>query len=97
MSQTKSEVFIAGAESNLLVENPISSWVITGTGNIEILNTGARSAAAGGMGSGGGPEKGPGIKESDTGIQPFDDKTVGSSSDDEAWDPLKPKEEKEKK
>lgn len=61
------------------------------------MNTGGSSASEGGMGSGGGPEKGPGIKEDETGTANKEGKSGNSDSDDEPWDPLKPKEEKEKK
>jgi hypothetical protein len=74
------------------LEVGVGSIAIDGTGKINITNTGGSSASEGGMGTGGGPEKGAGI-ESPTG-----DKANASTkeSDDGAWDPLKPKEEKEK-
>jgi hypothetical protein len=69
----------------------LSIFEISGTGNIEIRNTGGSSAAEGGMGDGGGTEKGAGIKTSDD-----KDKKGTTGKDADTWDPLKPKEEKEK-
>ena len=88
--------FLPG-EAETINDNPLSNWEITGIGNIEIRNTGGSSASEGGMGSGGGPEKGAGIKEEETGTANKEGKSDNSDSDDEPWDPLKPKEEKEKK
>jgi hypothetical protein len=69
----------------------LSMFEISGTGNIEVRNTGGSSAAEGGMGDGGGTEKGAGIKTSDD-----KDKKGTTGKDADTWDPLKPKEEKEK-
>jgi hypothetical protein len=69
----------------------LSLYEISGTGNIEIRNTGGSSAAEGGMGDGGGTEKGAGIKTTDD-----KDKKGTTGKDEDTWDPLKPKEEKEK-
>jgi hypothetical protein len=72
----------------------MSMMEVTGTGNIQIRNTGGSSASEGGMGTGGGTEKGAGI------TAPEDDKKHKSNSesgkDEDKWDPLKPKEEKGK-
>ncbi len=76
--------------SNLLEKQvDLSNYEIDGSGNICINNTGGSSAAEGGMGTGGGEETGAGINEND--------KTKGTKEEaDGTWDPLKPKEEKEK-
>jgi hypothetical protein len=68
---------------------------ITGTGNIRIINTGGSSASEGGMGTGGGAEKGAGITDPG-GKNEKQDKGNTDSSEQDTWDPLKPKEEKEK-
>jgi hypothetical protein len=79
---------LARVESN---KPELSMFEISGTGNIEIRNTGGSSAAEGGMGDGGGTEKGAGIKTLDD-----KDKKGTTGKDADTWDPLKPKEEKEK-
>lgn len=69
----------------------LSNLQINGEGTIEIINTGGSSAGEGGMGTGGGPEKGAGIDEEGN------EKTTKTKEEaDETWDPLKPKEEKGK-
>jgi hypothetical protein len=83
------EVEVANNEG--IYKPELSIFEISGTGNIEIRNTGGSSAAEGGMGDGGGTEKGAGIKTSDD-----KDKKGTTGKDADTWDPLKPKEEKEK-
>ena len=70
----------------------LSTLEVSGTGNIQIRNTGGSSAAEGGMGDGGGAEKGAGIKE--TGNTTKEKGDFETSND--KWDPVKPKDEKEK-
>jgi hypothetical protein len=70
----------------------LATIFVDATGKLNITNTGGTSASEGGMGTGGGPEKGPGI-ESPTGDK---DGAGTKNQDDGTWDPLKPKEEKEK-
>lgn len=70
----------------------LSSFEVSGTGNIQIRNTGGSSAAEGGMGDGGGSEKGAGIKETGSTTK---EKGDFETSDDK-WDPVKPKENKGK-
>jgi len=81
-------------ENNVLrehdVEQGIGSIAIDGTGSINITNTGGSSASEGGMGTGGGPEKGAGIQN------PTGDSNNTETEEDNSWDPLKPKQEKEK-
>jgi len=81
-------------EEDIMVSNKeieLSPFTIDGSGKITIQNTGGTSAAEGGMGDGGGTEKGAGITGTDK-----DDKNGTTGKDSDTWDPLKPKEEKEK-
>jgi hypothetical protein len=71
-----------------------SRMEISGTGNIQIVNTGGSSASEGGMGTGGGTEKGPGIN--DPAGKKDNQSNSTDSADEDTWDPLKPKEEKQK-
>ena len=85
------EVFIPGDSE--IDEGEPSLFEIDGSGRLVIRNTGGSSASEGGMGTGGGEEKGPGISTEEvnkTGSKP------GKAVDDGGWDPLKPKEEKGK-
>lgn len=92
------EVIISDRAGTILTEDEseMTGLEITGTGSLVISNTGGSSASEGGMGTGGGAEKGPGIQDPGGNKSSQQENTSSKSSDDEEWDPLKPKEEKEK-
>jgi hypothetical protein len=73
-------------------EIELSEFEVSGTGKIDVRNTGGSSASEGGMGTGGGPEKGAGIE----GNEGQDKPGTSKEEADDTWDPLKPKEEKGK-
>jgi hypothetical protein len=74
----------------------LSNLEITGIGNLQIRNTGGSSASEGGMGTGGGAEKGPGITDPGGKKEKQDADSNIKDAEAETWDPLKPKEEKAK-
>lgn len=70
-----------------------SNMQVTGLGKLVITNTGGSSASEGGMGTGGGSEQGAGIKDPGNNSSK---ENAANEKKEESWDPLKPKEEKEK-